>query len=120
MLDVASEVCGYTKGKPRHFETRWWNNDVDVAVCRKRQLFRIWEQSRNEKDREKYCEAKTDPKVVYMAMDQKAREAVEVDSCRDGRELFRIAKQRVGEKKDVGRVNCLKDESGGGGESTCG
>ena len=28
-----------------------------------------------------------------MAMDQKAQEAVEkVDSCRDGRDLFRIAK----------------------------
>ena len=31
--------------------------------------------------------------------------------CRDGRELFRIAKQRVRKKKDVG-VSCLKDESG--------
>ena len=46
-------------------------------------------------------------------MDQKAREAVErVDSCRDGRELFRITKQRVGEKKDVVGVSCLNDESG--------
>ena len=36
LLDVASEVCGYTKGKPRHFEMWWWNKDVDVAVCRKR------------------------------------------------------------------------------------
>ena len=35
-------------------------------------------------------------------MDQKAREAVKkVDACRDGRELFRIAKQRVWENKDV-------------------
>ena len=58
-------------------------------------------------------EAKKDAKrVVYMAMDQKAREVVEkVDSCRDGCELFRIAKQRIGEKKDVG-FSCLKDESG--------
>ena len=32
-------------------------------------------------------------------MDQKAQEAVEVGSCRDGRELFRIAKQRAGEKR---------------------
>ena len=75
--------------------------------------FRIWKQSRNEEDRKKYCEAKKDAKrVVYIAMDQKAREAVEVDSCRDGCELFRIAKQRVGEKKEVVRVSCLKDESG--------
>ena len=35
-----------------------------------------------------------------------------VDSCCDGGELFRIAKQRVGENKDVIGVSCLKDESG--------
>ena len=55
-----------------------------------------------------------------MAMDQTAREAMEkVDSCRDGRELFIIAKYGVGEKKDVVGVSCLKDESGDG-ESKCG
>ena len=114
LLDVASEVCGYTKGKPRHFETWWWNKDVDVAVCRKRELFRIWRQGRNEEDRKKYCKAKKDAKrVVYMAVDQKAQEAVEkVDSSRDGCELFRIAKQRAGESSDVVGVSCLKDESG--------
>ena len=47
LLDVASEVCGYTKGKLRHFETWWWNKNVDVGVCRKRKLFKIWKQSRN-------------------------------------------------------------------------
>ena len=46
-------------------------------------------------------------------MDQRSREAAEnVDSCRDGRELFRIAKQWAGEKRDVVGVSCLKDESG--------
>ena len=46
-------------------------------------------------------------------MDQKAREATEKFNSRsDGHELFRIAKQRVGEKKDVVGVSCLKDECG--------
>ena len=46
-----------------------------------------------------------------MAMDHKVEEAVEkVDLCCDGCGLFRIAKQRGGEK-DVGGVNYLKDES---------
>ena len=58
LLDDVSKVCGYTKGKPRHFERWWWNKDVDVAVCRKRELFRIWKQSQNEEDRKKYSEAK--------------------------------------------------------------
>ena len=48
LLDVASEICSYTKGKPRYFETWWWNKDVDVAVCRKRELFKIWKQCQNE------------------------------------------------------------------------
>ena len=40
-----------------------------------------------------------------MAMDQETQEAVEkVDLCRDGRELFRIAKQRVGKRKMLGLV----------------
>ena len=34
-----------------------------------------------------------------------------LDSCQDGHELFRISKQRLGEKKDVVGVSCLKDES---------
>ena len=81
LLDVASEVCGYSKGRPRHFDTWWWKKDVDVAMCRKRESFRIWKQNRNEEDRKKYCEAKKDAKrVVYVAMDQKAQETVEGES----------------------------------------
>ena len=58
LLDVAVEVCGYTKGKLREFETWWWNKDVNVAACRKREVFRIWKQTRNEEDKEEYCAAK--------------------------------------------------------------
>ena len=34
-------------------------------------------------------------------MNQKAREAEKVDLCHDGCELFRTAKQKVGEKKKM-------------------
>ena len=34
------------------------------------------------------------------------------DWCRDVRELFRIDKQRAGEKRSIVGVSCLKDESG--------
>ena len=48
-----------------------------------------------------------------MAMDQKAWEAMEkADLCRDGHELFRIAKQRTMEKTDVVGVSYLEDKSG--------
>ena len=109
MLQVKS---GYTKGKPRHFEMWWWNRDMDMDVGRKKELFKIWKQSQNEEDIKKYCKAKKDAKrPVSMAMDQEAWEAAEtVHLCCDGCELFRIVKQRAGEKKVVLRVSCLKDE----------
>ena len=114
LLDVASEVCGYTKGKPRHkVVKRGGGIKMWMWLCVERESYLGFQQSRNEEDMKKCCEAKKKDakRVVYMVMDQKAREAVEkVNSCRDCRELFRIAKQRVGEKKDVG-VSCLKDES---------
>ena len=76
LIDVASEVCGYTKGKSRHSETRWWNKDVNVAVCRKRELYKIWKQSQNEEDRKKYYEAKK--KMLREVVEKvERREAVE-------------------------------------------
>ena len=46
---------------------------MDVTVCGKQEIFRIWKQSWNERDRKKYCEAKKYTKrVVYMTKDQKA------------------------------------------------
>ena len=64
---------GYTTEKHSHFETWWQNKDVNVAMCRKRELFRIWKQTWNEEDRKKYCETKKDAEsLVYMTMDQKA------------------------------------------------
>ena len=39
-----------------------------MAVCRKRELFRIWKQSQNEEDMKKYCEAK---KFAKRVVDQK-------------------------------------------------
>ena len=54
---------------------------MDVIVCRKREVLRIWKQSWKE-DREKYWETKKDAeRVVYMAMGQKAREHGEDDLC---------------------------------------
>src|SRR6476469_6413690 len=39
MLKAAEEVCGMTKGPPRHKETWWWNEECDRVVKEKRRLF---------------------------------------------------------------------------------
>ena len=58
-------------------------------------------------------EAKKDAiRVVYMAMDQKTQEVVEmVDSCCDGYELFRIAK-RLGKRKMLQELVILEMKVG--------
>ena len=44
-----------------------------MAVCRMRELFRIWKQNWNDKDRKiNYAAKKGATRVVCMAMDQKA------------------------------------------------
>ena len=44
-----------------------------IWLCVERESYLGFGNSRNDKDREKYCEAKKDTKrVLYMAMDQKA------------------------------------------------
>ena len=49
-----------------------------------------------------------------MAMDQKVWKAMEkVDSFCDSHEVFRIAKQRAGERRVVVGICCHKDRSGG-------
>ena len=72
-------------------------------MCKKKELFRIWKQSRNQEYSKKYCEAKKDVKrVVHMTMDKKTQEAVKkVDSYHDGHELFRISKQGLGRREMV-------------------
>ena len=74
LLDVASEVCGYTKGKPMHFQTWWWNKDMWMWLCVERESYlEFGSRARMRKIGKKYCEAKRDAKrVVYMAMNQKA------------------------------------------------
>ena len=36
LVGTADEVCGRTRGPPRHKETWWWNDDVEKAVAEKR------------------------------------------------------------------------------------
>ena len=42
-LGVAEEVCGNTRGRQRHSETWWWNDEVAKSVEEKRRLFRIYD-----------------------------------------------------------------------------
>lgn len=100
--------------KQRHSQTLWWNDDVDGAVNRKRELFKIPKRSSNEEiEGSTVRQKKVFKRVVTAAMDQTSREATEnVEINCDGCELFRIAKQKAKKWRDVLGVNCRKEEKG--------
>ena len=51
MIEVATTVCGVTKGKCRQRETRLWCDEVEKAVETKKQKFKEWKKAEEcEKD----------------------------------------------------------------------
>ena len=85
-LDVASEVCGYTKGKHPGILKCGGGIKMWMWLCVERESYlEFGSRVGMTKIGKKYCEAKKDAKrVVYMAMNQKAQEMVgKFDSCCD-------------------------------------
>jgi hypothetical protein len=114
LLKTTEEICGITKGPPRHKETWWWNDDVEKAVVEKKRCYRVWHETKTEVDRLVYKEAKQKAqKVVAVAQETKRKElASELGSEQGKKNVFRIAKQMAKERQDVVGINCLKESSG--------
>ena len=113
-LEVADEVCGRTKGPPRHKETWWWNKDVAKVVEEKQTLFKIWRKSKTEVDRAAYCRAKRKVKrAVHQAqVDEQKSFGDMLDSENEKGTVFRVAKQMVGRNRDVVGTGCVRDGKG--------
>lgn len=114
LLNATEEVCGRTKGPPRHKETWWWNEEVDLAIDEKRKCFKKWQKTNLDSDKSAYKNAKQQAKkTVAIAQELKRLElASELNSEEGKRNVFRIAKQMTKERQDVGGVSCLKDSAG--------
>jgi hypothetical protein len=122
LLEVADEVCGRTKGIPRHEETWWWNDEVAALTKEKRRLYRILDKSKKagackdviEENKRSYnlakCEAK---RVVTRAQEIERQKFCEklVEEDKKGN-VFRVAKQIVRKNRDVVGEGCVKDTDG--------
>ena len=73
MLKVTEEVCGKTKGPPRHKETWWWNSELSDIVDKKKKCYQNWhkakQESREKREmlKEMYNEAKRKTKNMVIA-----------------------------------------------------
>jgi len=50
---TTEQICGQTKGPPRHSETWWSNDEVAKSIEEKRRCYNIWHKTITESDRNK-------------------------------------------------------------------
>ena len=61
-LKGSKQVCGMTKGAPRHKETWWWNRDVEKVVAKRKVCHKAWRKYKSAEDKHTLDVAK---KEVY-------------------------------------------------------
>ena len=52
-METVQDLCGMTKGPPRHMETSWWNEEVAEAVRNKKIKYGKWKKENAEEARGK-------------------------------------------------------------------
>jgi hypothetical protein len=111
---TAETVCGRSKGGSRRKkETWWWNDGVSVSIKKKKVAYQDWRKDRSMEKLEAYRSAKKEArKVIAQAMEKKWGEMEEELEKGDSNLVFRIAKQRAKEKKDIIGAPCINDEKG--------
>ena len=118
ITEVAATVCGVTKGKCRQRKTWWWCDEVEKAVKTKKQKFKEWKKAEEYEKDVKQAEYKTSRNEAKRCTARIQAEVMkkqdETLHSKEGRQnIFRIAKQKKKERKDITGTNCLKGDNGG-------
>ena len=114
VLAVADDVCGWTKGKPRHGETWWWDEGVKKALEEKRVTFKEWKRDKTADAKVKYSAAKKRAKRAVASAMKEASEKLmkEVEDDKSSRVMFKVAKQSVKDNKDIVGNGCIRNKFG--------
>ena len=113
-LKGSKQVCGMTKGPPRHKETWWWNRDVEKVVAKRKVCHKAWRKSKLAEDKHTLDVAKKEVYTAVMtAQESKLQEFTADLQSESGRKnCFRIARQMAREERDVISVCCMKNDAG--------
>ena len=118
IIETAEEVCGRTRGPPRHKETWWWNEEISASVVEKKAAFIKFKESRGTRDeecmrREYNIKKKKTKKLVSAAISKQRKEYVDTINDHSSKSnIFRAARQMSKKNQDVTSVNCLKNADG--------
>ncbi|KAK3563090.1 hypothetical protein QTP86_016327, partial [Hemibagrus guttatus] len=95
--ETGRKVLGVSSGRRKEDkETWWWNEEVQDSIQRKRLAKKKWDMDRTEENRQEYKE------LQYTRLDTREGE----------KDLYRLARQRDRDGKDVQQVRVIKDRDG--------
>ncbi|KAK3515354.1 hypothetical protein QTP70_018755, partial [Hemibagrus guttatus] len=113
--DRDRKVLGVSSGRRKEDkETWWWNEEVQDSIQRKRLAKKKWDMDRTEENRQEYKELQRRVKREVSKAKQKAYEELytRLDTREGEKDLYRLARQRDRDGKDVQQVRVIKDRDG--------
>ncbi|KAK3514944.1 hypothetical protein QTP86_020859, partial [Hemibagrus guttatus] len=95
-------------------ETWWWNEEVQNSIQRKRLGKKKWDMDRTEENRQEYKELQRRVKREVSKAKQKAYDELytRLETREGEKDLYRLARQRDRDGKDVQQVRVIKDRDG--------
>ncbi|KAK3513051.1 hypothetical protein QTP70_000209 [Hemibagrus guttatus] len=113
--ETGRKVLGVSSGRRKEDkETWWWNEEVQDSIQRKRLAKKKWDMDRTEENRQEYKELQHRVKREVSKAKQKAYEELytRLDTREGEKDLYRLARQRDRDGKDVQQVRVIKDRDG--------
>ncbi|KAK3547997.1 hypothetical protein QTP70_001660 [Hemibagrus guttatus] len=113
--ETGRKVLGVSSGRRKEDkETWWWNEEVQDSIQRKRLAKKKWDMDRTEENRQEYKELQRRVKREVSKAKKKAYEELytRLDTREGEKDLYRLARQRDRDGKDVQQVRVIKDRDG--------
>ncbi|KAK3543455.1 hypothetical protein QTP70_020933, partial [Hemibagrus guttatus] len=113
--ETGRKVLGVSSGRRKEDkETWWWNEEVQDSIQRKRLAKKKWDMDRSEENRQEYKELQRRVKREVSKAKQKAYDELytRLDTREGEKDLYRLARQRDRDGKDVQQVRVIKDRDG--------
>ncbi|KAK3552006.1 hypothetical protein QTP70_031600, partial [Hemibagrus guttatus] len=109
------KVLGVSSGRRKEDkEIWWWNEEVQDSIQRKRLAKKKWDMDRTEENRQEYKELQRRVKREVSKAKEKAYDELytRLDTREGEKDLYRLARQRDQDGKDVQQVRVIKDRDG--------
>ncbi|KAK3512195.1 hypothetical protein QTP70_034966, partial [Hemibagrus guttatus] len=113
--ETGRKVLGVSSGRRKEDkETWWWNEEIQDSIQRKRLAKKKWDMDRTEENRQEYKELQRRVKREVSKAKQKAYDELytRLDTREGEKDVYRLARQRDRDGKDVRQVRVIKDRDG--------